>query len=242
MPTPLYDIPKTIFYSSILILIAFTGFIILKKLRIKIDRKFVIGILPWILVGSTLRFLEDMKIVKGILFITPFVWFFSFSIFGVMLLLSILFERKFGISHSKLVFLFGILTLLPLLYFLKIINYYPLILILIFFIPWVIVLHLIPWKEENRLVTLAHLFDSNVTFIAINFFGYSEQHILPLLFIQTFSPIAFVFLKLVAIVTVLILTDKLVENNYLNNYLKLCFAILPIATGFRDFLRLLALV
>jgi len=242
MLAPIYDIPKTVFYGSILILVAFSGFIILKKIGVKIDRKFVISILPWILLGSTLRFLEDMKVVKGVLFVTPFVWFLSFSIFGIVLLLSLLVERKFGVPYFKITFLSGILTLLPLLFFVKIVNYRSLILVLTFFVPWILILHLVSWKETNRLVTLAHLFDSNVTFVAINFFGYSEQHILPLFFIQAFSPTAFVFLKLAIVVIVLILTDKLVKSNYLNSYLKLCFAVLPIATGFRDLLRTLALV
>ena len=85
------------------------------------------------------------------------------------------------------------------------------------------------------------MFDATSTFVALQYFGYYEQHVVPSIFINIFSPISFVFLKIVGIVAILLLLDRFKGDEEFNNYLKLIIGILGLGTGTRDFLRLLAL-
>jgi uncharacterized membrane protein len=90
------------------------------------------------------------------------------------------------------------------------------------------------------------MFDATTTVTAMTFFGYGEQHVLPTIFINLFSstlfgPFSFIVLKLIGVVPVLILIDKLSSDKEFNNYLKLAIGILGAATGTRDFSCLLSL-
>lgn len=234
-----YDISKTLIFGLVLVFVTLLGYLILQRMKIKIDKKFGLAIFPWVVLGSILRVLEDLKIVHGILFVTPFVWFLSFSLFFIFLLTFRFFEKKLGMSAFKLLFFTGIFTWLPFLPFLNFSNPIAGGLILSFFTPWLIIFYLIPWRTENKLVTLIHVLDSTVTYTAINFFGYTEKHFIPLFFIQKFTPFSFVFLKLFSIVLILIFLDKFVDQKNLNNYLKMCIGVLGTATASRDFLLIL---
>lgn len=86
------------------------------------------------------------------------------------------------------------------------------------------------------------MFDASTTFVALNFFGYSEQHIFPNFIISLFGPASFIFLKLIGVVAALILVDKFSKDKEFNNYLKLCIGILGGATGARDLFTLFSLV
>ena len=90
-------------------------------------------------------------------------------------------------------------------------------------------------------MTLIQLFDGTATFVALNFFGYYEQHIIPTFIINLFGPISFIFIKLITVVAILVLIDRISPDKEFNNYLKLIIGILGGATGSRDFLALIAL-
>jgi uncharacterized membrane protein len=103
---------------------------------------------------------------------------------------------------------------------------------------------LIKWNDANKVVASVQMFDANTTFVSLQFFNYQEQHVVPNIFINLFGlgPITFIGLKLVAVVTLLIVIDKYCEDKEFANYLKLIVTILGVATGLRDFTRLVALV
>jgi len=86
------------------------------------------------------------------------------------------------------------------------------------------------------------MFDASNTFVAVNFFNYFEQHVLPGFFISNFSPFSFVVLKAVVVISVLLLLDKYSDDREFNNYLKLIIGILGAATSTRDFIRIAAFV
>jgi len=86
------------------------------------------------------------------------------------------------------------------------------------------------------------MFDATTTFTSLQFFNYREQHVVPSLFINLFSPVSFIILKAVAVVAILILIDKYSEDKEFANYLKLLIGILGGATSLRDFTRLVAFV
>lgn len=238
-----YDVPKTLTYGIIFILAILLIFKILKKLKIKIDKKLALAISPYIVFGGAIRVLQDAGILNSYLFVTPGIYIFVFSIVFSAILFSIYLEKKKGIPYFKPVFLIGIILAALPLAFLEIINFYGIGLVILFYLPWVLIFYFLKtWSLENRLVTLIQMFDATVTFTALQFFGFGEQHILPTFLIKLFSPVSFVFAKLIIVVLILILIDKFTEDKEFGRFLKLCIGILGGATGSRDFIALATLI
>lgn len=234
-----YTWDKTLIYGVILILGVLLIFKMLKKLKFKIDGKFSLAIFPFVIFGGVLRVLRDLGILTSFLFATPYIYFLVAFITIFILLLSLFLEKKLGISYTKIVFLTGFI-----LFSLAIVNI-PLYLtraiyVLTFFFPFLVFIGLLRWSKQNKAVTLIQTFDGITTFVSINFFGYSEQHVLPNFLIQTFGAFTFPLLKIVAIIFTLILIDKFFEDKELKNYVKLCIAILAGGTSTRDFICLLS--
>jgi len=76
----------------------------------------------------------------------------------------------------------------------------------------------------------------------INFFGYEEMHVLPKIFIQSFGPISFVFLKAFVVFSILIVIEKLKGEKKVKEFIKLIIGAVGASTGIRDLLRILLLV
>ncbi len=240
-----YDVPKTISYSIVLIGAAYVVFRILKKLKIKIDERLALVVSPYIIFGAALRVIQDTGIVDSYFFITPGIYALVFSILFASLLLSLAISRKFKVPYYKTAFVLG-LAFLPFVFsYIKIINIYGAALVIIFFLPWLVILKFISWNPQNKVVTLLHIFDATTTAVAMNFFGYYEQHVLPAFLIETFGPFSFIVFKIIIIISILEIIDhSLKEDPSIDRefviYLKLIIGILGAATGTRDFITLLA--
>jgi len=236
-----YDVPKTLIYAIVLILVAYLIYKLLKKLKIKIDRRLVVAVSPYVILGGILRVLQDSGILTSALVITPGIYFFVFLITLVILLFSLVIEKKKGVQYFKTMFILGLIFVSFSLPFVEMINFKGAITILTLFLPWIAIFYIIKWKLENKIVSLIHLFDGTTTFVALNFFGYAEQHVLPTFLFKFLPPVSFIFLKLIIVVTILVLIDRFCKDKEFKNYLKLIIGILGGSTGTRDFIRLLAL-
>ncbi|MEM5883045.1 MAG: DUF63 family protein, partial [Candidatus Aenigmatarchaeota archaeon] len=174
-----YTLDKTLIYGIILILSVLLIFKMLEKLRVKVDGKFSLAIFPFVIFGGTLRVLRDLGILTSFLFATPYIYFLVAFITILTLLISLLIEKKFGISYTKIVFLTGFILFSLAIAKIPYLELSRAFYVLIFFFPFFVVILFVKWKRENKAVTLIQTFDGIVTFVSINFFGYSEQHILP---------------------------------------------------------------
>jgi uncharacterized membrane protein len=235
-----YTWDKTLIYGIILITTVFLIFKMLKKLKVKIDGKFSLAIFPFVLFGGVLRVLRDLGILTSFLFATPYIYFLVASITILTLLTSLLLERKFGISYTKIVFLTGFILFFIAISKIPEIDLTRAVYVLTFFFPFLVFISLIRWSKANKTVTLIQTFDGITTFASINFFGYGEQHVLPSFIIQTFGAFTFPLIKIIAIVLALILIDKFFEDREMKNFVKLCIAILAGGTSTRDFTCLLS--
>jgi uncharacterized membrane protein len=206
------------------------------------DERLAIAVSPFVILGSSVRVLEDSRIISGWIFITPGIYFLIFFVTFFILLISLLIERRFHIPYYKIMFIVGIILISPVLGVVNYKNFLGVGYVLLYLTPWIIFLKVIPWLKENKIVTGLHVFDGNVTFVSINYFGYYEMHVLPS-FIINFSkiPILFVFLKFIITFVILVLIDKYSDDKEFNNYIKLIIGILGASTGTRDFLRLFSL-
>jgi len=237
-----YNPLNTLIYALILVLSAFIIYNILKKLKVKTDKRLAIAVSPFVILGSSVRVLEDSQIISGGIFITPGIYFLIFFVTFFTLLLSLFIERRYNIPYYKLMFIVGIILISPVLGILNYRNFLGVGYVLLSFIPWVIFLKVIRWLTENKIVTGLHVFDGTTTFVSVNYFDYYEQHFLPRYIINLIgTPLSFVFLKFILIAAILISIDKYTEDKEFNNYLKLIIGILGAATGIRDFLRLFCL-
>jgi len=238
-----YNPINTTVYSVILIAFVLLIFEILKKLRVRFDKRLALAVSPFVLFGSSMRVLEDSGILHGYLFITPGIYFLIFGVTISTLLASLFLEKKKSIPYFKPMFIVGLILTAPILGIIQYKNFLGVSYVILFLIPWVILLKIIPWLKENKIVTGLHLFDANSTFVSMSFFGYHEQHVVPTYIINLFgTPFSFVILKFISLVAVLLIIDKYSGDKEFNKYIKLIIGILGAATGIRDFLMLFALV
>lgn len=238
-----YNPINTTVYSIILIAFVLLIFKILKKLKVKFDKRLSLAVSPFVLLGSSMRILEDSGILKGRLFITPGIYFLIFGFTISTLLISLFLEKKKGIPYFKSMFVVGLISTAPILGILQYKNFLGVFYVILYFVPWIILLKIIPWLKENKIVTGFHLFDANTTYVSINYFAYYEQHVVPTYLINLFgTPFSFVIIKFIALVVILFIIDRYSNDKEFNNYIKLIIGILGAATGIRDFLRLFSLV
>ena len=96
----------------------------------------------------------------------------------------------------------------------------------------------VPIRREEKLPIISQMFDAINTVIAIEFFGYQEKHYLPaLLFNTPFGSLPFLLIKF-SIVLLFIWAVRGIENENLEKWLLWVVFLLGLATGTRDFLRL----
>jgi uncharacterized membrane protein len=238
-----YTFESTLLYAVILITVAYLVFEVLKRLKVKIDKRLALCVLPFVVWGGALRSLHDAGLVQSFWFISPGIYFFVFFVIFSTLLVSLILQKKFKVPYYQPVIVIGSFLAVLTIGEIKFQNWYGLILVSVFMAPFVIGLLLFKkWKLENRLVSIVQMFDAVTTFVSLQFFGYAEQHVLPNIFIGTFGPVSFIPVKLIGVVAILYLIDRYSKEKEFNNYIKLVIAILGGATGSRDFFSMLALV
>lgn len=213
--------------------------------KIKIDAFFVIAAAGWILYGSSLRVLNDLSIYTSLLYVTPFVYFFT-SIFAIAVLFFSLKLQKmkkinYYFSWGLVGYLFAIynLTKIPLN------NLIGFALVLFLSLLWIVFFfgsrRFVPkfLNKWNIFALSAQMFDASATFVSINYYNFVEQHVVPTFFISNFGAWSFLILKLAVVFLVLYLINGS-SNEKEKRYLAFVVAFLGLATGFRDILLLLA--
>ena len=245
--TPLcryYTPVNTIVYGIILIAAVYGTYKLLRILKVDIDKKFFIGILPFIIYGGWTRALNDhaIGIYNSALFCSPPIYFLVFSIAFSSLLAGLLVQKKLKISYEKPMLVVGLVLLAYNASLTSITNLtgfsYDLVLISIWaaiffgihkFKPKILSL-------ENAGIITAHLLDASSSFVAITFFGFYEQHVLPSFLISALGPWTLFPLKIGVVWFVLNYIDKSKEYRFYKNFLKIVILILGLALGVRDFL------
>lgn len=251
-----YNLVNTLVYVVILLAIAF-GLVWpwLKKTQIPLDHRFLVALLPFIVLGSSLRILEDLQLVSatcnpvsvGFYAITPGIYI----LVGVLAILSVWLANRFAKNHF-FVALGGIGILLA---------FGPLLFVLSKIIVWdglvgVVVLALVLtgigvfgsrfFKKTkalfsnrfNQLVFLGQMLDASATFVSLQFYNCSEQHVLSAGIIDLFGPFSFVIVKFVLMLLVLYFADKEIDDPKTNWFVKLLIGIIGFAPGLRDVLTL----
>lgn len=221
--------------------------------RVKFDIDFIKAVSPYLLLGIFLRLLVDVG-----LFERDKLWNITPGVYILMILLVLVFigvgfyvSRSLGVPYWYVPFGAGVLMLLPVSYILSshISNpdriLYPLILTsVILFMVYLASKYFrvgIFQRRDNLAIIFSHLLDGCATFVAYTYYGFYEEHLLPIYLISLAGNNAFIMmpLKLSLILLVLYLLEKWhVEDREVDETLyrviKFTLFILGIGPGLRD--------
>lgn len=247
-----YNVYNTLAYALILIVAVFATYKLLKKMKIKIDDSFVLGVLPYIILGGLLRALEDAN-SYGFWLKTPVIYIVIFAVAFVGLFASKIIELVF--VHAKLRYhmvwaAIGLALVLGALTQVAVRSILALEAMIALAAFWVVLLLLARkilekytkfkfFSKENTAILGVHLFDATTTFVALSYFPYFEQHVLPSFLIGLFGPAVMFVLKFFVVAAVLYLLDKeMAKEDEKRKFIKLVILILGLAPGLRNFFRL----
>jgi uncharacterized membrane protein len=161
-------------------------------------------------------------------------------------LASVLIEKKTKFDFRYTIFSVGAVLCLPNIIFMGPVNLIATLQVLGVwaFISSIFILLRNKWvllKDKfNLSVLMAHLFDASSTYIAVDFYGYNEQHVLPNALTGLVGSAIVMFpLKIAVILGALYIIDTYIEDRTVANMLKLAIFILGLAPGLRNFLSLI---
>ncbi|HMK45389.1 MAG TPA: DUF63 family protein [Methanocella sp.] len=252
-----YNPINTVTYAIILGISLFVILKLMDILKIKLDEKFVASTAPYILLGASLRVVQDVQLVQppiSYLFITPLVYILAFVITTIVLLTCLGLERKGVVKdYSKPYFWTGILGIVVILAILatKQFNAWwwaPLVIAsLAFTFTGVIYLIARHFKIDfltsrlNVAILGAHMFDASSTFTAIDVVGgFAEKHVVPVFFIN-YTHTAFIMyvLKLAVFIPVIYVIEKYFKDDPQMYYgIKFALLVLGFGPGIRNTLEL----
>ncbi len=224
--------------------------------RIKIDRKFLILISPYIIIGILIRLLADAGFFEKSQYwsITPGVYIVTILIGIVFTYLGVLTEKYLKIEYYVLPFLAGLAISVFLVY--NLLPYivrperilYPIIISLLIILFVFVILKALKnktlCKAENLLIIFAHLLDGSATFVAYNYFKFDEEHLLPryLISLAGNNAVIMIPLKLVVVLFVLYMIERWYieekdagkQQKNIYTVIKILIFILGIGPGIRD--------
>jgi len=259
---------NTIVYSIILVAAVFLVFRMLFRMGIRIDRHFLIAILPFIFWGSSTRVLHDAA-YAGILspglntfyssnfFPTPGSYLITFTFALITLLFSIGIWKLVKIQYWKTMFSVGAVFCLVNIILLPWGNPISFYMIMGLTVLWSALIYSLSvvfrhrffkkrhlhlgkiFSNQNQVILGGHLLDASATFVALSLFGYFEQHVVPRMLFPFLGEISMFLLKIGVVIPVLWIIDTYSDDRNFKNFLKIVVFILGVAPGLRDLIRLM---
>ena len=252
---PGYNLVNTLTYGVVLGLIVFYMIPRLRGFIPRVDLKFIVSLVPFVLFGATLRELVDRGLgvysgysvyPQNFFLVSPWIYFSMFFLTFVSLWVSILLERRFKFAYHKTLFCIGFVLFLYNLYlivsnvrtlepiFLVLVSFFILSGLLLLF-SWFLRLDFM-WHERNFLVALAHILDASTTFVGIDFYGNVEQHVVPNFFIGILHTAAVMFpLKVLVVLPALYLIDKEFSGDeFSRRFVKLVIIVVGLGPAIRN--------
>src|SRR3989344_3363330 len=188
-----YNPVNTAVYAVILIAAVLLVYKLVKLMKIKIDKRFFIGIVPFVVLGGVLRAWEDLLeatntiqiadglfrnfivtdaygTVRNMLLITPVMYITMFVIALAALLLAKAVEKGFKLDYYKTWFAIGLILNLAVLIQLRITNYFALYAVIFFTVLWTFVILLakglsVKTTVKKKLPKLSALLTNENTFL-----------------------------------------------------------------------------
>ncbi|WP_456472143.1 DUF63 family protein [Methanocaldococcus sp.] len=238
-----YNLVQEVTYGLILAFFLYLFYKALKKLNIKIDKKFVISGVVFTILIALMRALVDLGYIeRSFLTITPGIIFLVGGFYIIIILLSAYFFKK---DYYKVSAIAG---LIPLIYFfiifiIHIKRILPIILVFILVSTFLFIAYLLNRKFKifkdkiDYLVLAGQLTDGAATTIGIAIYHYWEQHPIPRFLMEHFTPLSFIMVKFTITLIILYMLNKEEMDPDLRNLIKLIIMALGLAPGLRDLFR-----
>ncbi|WP_456367881.1 DUF63 family protein [Thermococcus sp.] len=243
-----YNPVNTLVYALILGIMVLLLYRMLKRMGIRIDERFFISLMPYIVLGPLMRAMTDRGILpRTYLTVSPG-GYFVIAGFAIASLLAVWRycrdERLYPVYRD-----FGWVLVGGLL-FIMVINWGRLSVrweYFKYFIPAFIISEASIWIlarrfrliRDNRILFYTHFYDATTTFVGIQFFGFWEQHVLARTLIDiTGTPAVMYLEKLLVLIPVVYILDRMMEGEdpELINFVKLAIFILGFGPGTRNLL------
>jgi len=237
-----YNPVNTLLYAILLVATLPILFKFLKAMKLRLNGELFASLLPFVLLGSVMRTIEDYYAIS-ILLKTPFIYVWMSMLAVLVVLIASYAERKLAVKGSILVFAAGLLPLLHFSTWLSLSNWLAFWLTSFLVLGFALALMLL-WEtkkskyftRENYVVMLAHLYEASASYVAIEFFKLSEQHVLANLLIDSVGTWSLFLLKLAVVSLFLYIVDRETKDVELKNYLKFVAFVLGFAPGTRNLL------
>lgn len=248
-----YNFVNTTIYALVAIAILYLLFKIFVRLKIRINFKFFISTIPFIVLGSSTRaFVDNGYITRNLWTVSPGIYFVIAALFLIVMFLSFAISQKFKTFDWRFATFFVGLVVLVFQWFrfsreLEFVNMNIFLLIVGTIILSAICFHYIfvklGWKwitnKFGFLAFSAHLFDSVTTALLLYFVGGWEQHPLPRFFIERFGSLSFIPVKLVVIIPAVYILSAELKNKQLRDFLLMSIAILGFAEALRNLISMI---
>ena len=222
-----------------------------KKFDIKFDEGLVAATMPYILAGSSLRVMEDTRIVippLSYLLITPIIYFLVFFVTSSSLVLTRWIWKESYLKAYAGVGTICTLANLAILFRSALENTWILVAVaamgsavtgLIYILKGPIPGLGFMRAKFNLAILLSHMLDASSTYVGVDWFEYREKHVVPTYLIDMAGTAAIMYpLKLMVILPILYIVDETVEDPSLRNLTKLTLITLGLAPAVRNTLRL----
>ena len=197
---------------------------------------------------------DAQGVPRNLLLVSPIMYITVFAIALSSLLLALALQKLRKIDYHKTWFSTGIIIIAVALSQLKFTDFFAMSMMLSIAAVWAMAffavkklgiknrIHTIErlFTKENQFILSIHMFAASTTFVALQFYPYFEQHVLPGFLISIFGPAAMFVLKLIVVSLVLFYIDKdfSKKDAQKKNFIKIAIVILGLGPGLRNFLRL----
>jgi len=203
-----YGIAEYIVYGAIMLALAFfVIFPALDKRNVKFNAKFMLALLPYILLGSAVHVLEDMRLLQrswnplelGYYFVTPGIYLLVAAVTLFFLFVSLLVSKKAKKDFHIIFAGIGTVLAAPVVVF-ELMNFKAWLgffYVVAMLLAIVAILLLLRKKFKfallqdrlNILAIASQALDGSATYIAVNLFKCGEQHPLSEFFLKTMPKI-----------------------------------------------------
>ena len=226
-----YTLPKTFFYVFLLSISLYLIYLLIEKFKIKINKFFILSILPFLFFISALRVYQDLGIYDSLLLVTPWIEVLFFFTLFLSYSFALLLQKLLNLDHLKVFFLVGFFLFSLTFVNLPLKNPLPLFYVFIFLSPWILLTKPF-FSNEDFMIIISHMLDANSSFVANHFFHLEEKHVVAI-HLFALNPFLFIFLKFLLVVFVIFLVNKLQDKN-LKNYIKLILLLLGLGPALRN--------
>ena len=254
-----YNPVNTITWALVLGICIFGVVRLLERIKVTINERFILSVMPFVVAGSSLRVIEDAGVFRPplqYLFITPTIYFVVFAVTVMCLLGSRWLKNAGQVKDFYATFAaFGTIwfaaNILVLLYVENIVHPYLPVLILgggtlIAFIVYKLTEYGGFALLSNRLnlsILWVHLLDASSTIVGIDMLGYYEKHVVPAYLIDlTGTAIVMYPLKLAIFLPVMYLLDTQFdeddESQTLKTFVKIVIIVLGLSPACRNTIRM----